>query len=88
MLCERILKYLPELFTFLTDPRVPADNNAAERSIRPVVVRRKISGSTRSAAGTLCRTTLWTLTDTWHLQGKSVLDGWTDLLRHPAASPV
>ena len=88
MLCERILKYLSELFTFLVDSRVPADNNAAERSIRPVVVRRKISGGTRSTAGTLARTTLWTLTDTWHLQGKSVLDGWTALLRHPAVAPV
>lgn len=86
VLCERIVKYLPELFTFLADPRVPADNNAAERSIRPVVVRRKISGGTRSAAGTLCRTALWTLTDTWNLQGKSLLTAWTDLLRNPAAA--
>lgn len=86
VLCERILKYLPELFTFVADPRVPADNNAAERSIRPVVVRRKISGGTRSAAGTLCRTALWTLTDTWTLQGKSLLDAWMDLLRNPTAA--
>ena len=84
VLCGRIVKYLPELFTFLADPRVPADNNAAERSIRPVVVRRKISGGTRTAAGTLCRTVLWTLTDTWQLQGKPVLDAWIALLRNSA----
>jgi transposase len=88
VLCERIVKYLPELFTFLADPRVPADNNAAERSIRPVVVRRKISGGTRTAAGTLCRTVLWTLTDTWQLQGKPVLDAWMALLRSPAVAPA
>jgi transposase len=88
VLCERVLKYLPELFTFLADPRVPATNNAAERSIRPVVVRRKISGGTRTAAGTLCRTALWTLTDTWHLQGKSPLTRWLELLAQPATSPV
>jgi transposase len=88
VLCERILKYLPELFTFLADPRVPADNNAAERSIRPAVVRRKISGGTRSAAGTLCRTTLWTLAETWRLQGKPLLEAWISLLRNPAAAPV
>jgi len=88
VLCERILKYLPELFTFLADPRVPADNNAAERSIRPAVIRRKISGGTRSAAGTLCRTTLWTLTETWRLQGRPLLDAWVSLLHDPAAAPV
>jgi transposase len=85
VLCERILKYLPELFTFVGDPRVPPDNNAAERSVRPVVVRRKISGGTRTAAGTLCRTTLCTLTDTWQLQGRPLLAAWLDLLRTPAA---
>jgi transposase len=91
VLCERILKYLPELFTFVADPRVPAENNAAERSIRPVVVRRKISGGTRTAAGTRCRTALWTLTDTWQLQDKPILQAWIDLLRNPAvlgASPA
>lgn len=88
VLCERILKYLQELFTFLADPRVPADNNAAERSLRPSVVRRKISGGTRSPAGTLTRTVLWTLTESWNLQGIPLLDAWVALLRHPAATPI
>jgi transposase len=88
VLCERIVKYLPELFTFVADPRVPADNNAAERSLRPSVVRRKISGGTRSAAGTLTRTVLWTVTETWRLQGQPLLDAWEHLLRNPAATPV
>jgi hypothetical protein len=88
VLCERILKYLPELFTFVGDPRVPSDNNAAERSIRPIVVRRKISGGSRSAAGTLTRTALWTLTDTWQLQGKPLLAAWIALLRNPAAAAI
>jgi len=86
VLCQRVLKYLPELFTFIGDPRVPADNNAAERSVRPLVVRRKISGGTRTTAGTLCRTALCTLTETWQLQGKPLLDAWLDLLRNPTAS--
>jgi transposase len=88
VLCKRVEKYLPELFTFLADPVVPADNNAAERSIRPVAVRRKISGGTRSAAGTLTRSVLWTLTETFHAQGKRLLDAWADLLRNPALAPV
>ena len=37
-----------ELFQFVLLPGVPADNNLAERSIRPLVIMRKISGGTRS----------------------------------------
>jgi transposase len=88
VLCQRVLKYLPELFTFIADPRVPADNNAAERSVRPVAVRRKISGGTRSAAGSMTRTVLWTLVDTFHAQGKHLLVAWTSLLRNPALARV
>ena len=88
VLCARVQKYLPELFTFLADPRVPADNNAAERSVRPIAVRRKLSGGTRSAAGSLTRTVLWTLVDTFQAQGKHWLDAWTALLRNPALAPV
>ena len=88
VLCQRVQRYLPELFTFLADARVPADNNAAERSIRPIVIRRKISGGTRSAAGTLARTHLWTLTDTWQLQHKPLLSAWIALLRNPASAAV
>jgi hypothetical protein len=88
VLCARIRKYLPELFTFVADPRVPADNNAAERSVRPLAVARKISGGTRSAAGSLTRTVLWTITATWHAQGKQLLNAWTALLRDPAIAPV
>ena len=44
-------RFLPELFTFVAEPRASADNNAAERSLRPPVVSRKISGGTRSERG-------------------------------------
>ena len=37
-----------ELFVFVAHPEVPPDNNAAERSLRHLVVSRKISGGTRS----------------------------------------
>jgi transposase len=88
VLCQRVQKYLPELFTFVADPRVPADNNAAERSVRPIAVRRKISGGTRSSAGSLTRTVLWTLVDTFHAQGRHLLDAWVALLQNPALAPV
>ena len=69
MLCRRIAKYLPELFTFVADPAVPSTNNAAERSVRPVVIQRKISGGTRSPAGTTTCTHLATLFGTWRARG-------------------
>ena len=74
VLCKRVERFLPELFVFVADPRVPSDNNAAERSLRPSVVARKISGGTRSEKGSKTRTTLMTLFGTWKLQGKDLLE--------------
>ncbi len=45
-LCARMIRYLESLFVFVTEPDVPATNNAAERSLRPLVISRKISGGT------------------------------------------
>lgn len=39
------------LLRFLDDPTLPADNNAAERDLRKLVLRRKVSGGTRSPDG-------------------------------------
>jgi|YNPNPStandDraft_1061719.scaffolds.fasta_scaffold64699_1 transposase len=68
VLCKRIANFLPELFTFVADPRVPADNNAAERSIRPLAVSRKVSGGTRSPQGTQTKGILATIFGTWRAQ--------------------
>ena len=65
VLCRRIAKYLPELFALVADPAVPATNNAAARSVRPVDIQRTISGGTRSPAGTTTFTGLATLFGTW-----------------------
>ena len=48
---------------------VPADNNEAERSIRPLVVLRKISGGTRSAVGSQTRMDLASVFGTWQARG-------------------
>ena len=57
-LCRRIQNHIKELFLFVSEPAVPPDNNAAERSLRPLVISRKISGGTRSAAGSDTKMTL------------------------------
>ena len=69
VLAQRIEKHLAELFVFVEDPRVPSDNNAAERSVRPSVIARKISGGTRSENGSTTRMILMSLFGTWNLRG-------------------
>ena len=44
-----------ELLVVLERPEVPLHTNGSERDLRPQVVRRKISGGTRSEAGRACR---------------------------------
>lgn len=39
------------LWLWTTDPRMPADNNAAERAIRPLAIARKVSHGSISAKG-------------------------------------
>lgn len=68
-LCERVERFLPELFVFVAVPGVPADNNLAERSVRPLVIARKISGGTRSPNGSQTRMALFSLFGSWAAQG-------------------
>jgi len=68
-LCERIERFLPELFVFVALPGVPAHNNLAERSVRPLVIARKISGGSRSPKGSDTRMDLFSLFGTWAAQG-------------------
>src|SRR5216683_1769254 len=64
-LCKRVEKFLPELFVFVAVPGVPSHNNLAERSVRPLVVARKISGGSRSPQGSETRMGLASLFGTW-----------------------
>ncbi len=64
-LAKRLLRHQEELFLFVLVPDLPADNNLAERSIRPVVIMRKISGGSRSDEGSKTRLTLASLLGTW-----------------------
>lgn len=73
VLCSRIIKHLQELFVFVRFEGIPSDNNAAERILRHTVVKRKISGGTRSAKGSETKSILTSLFDTWKLQNKNPL---------------
>jgi len=73
ILAERIERFLPELFVFVEDPRVPSENNAAERAVRPAVIARKISGGTRSAKGSATKATLMSIFGTWIARGQDTM---------------
>jgi len=45
---KRLFKHCDELFTFLADPRVPADNNGSERDIRSLAAARNNGGTHRT----------------------------------------
>ena len=82
-LCRRIERHIKELFVFVVEPAVPSDNNAAKRSLRHLVISRKISGGTRSELGTDSKMTLASLFGTWRVQGLNPLTACRQLLRSP-----
>jgi transposase len=49
--CTELLKLWPALWSFTGRPDVPATNNDAELALRSIVLKRKISGPTRSRRG-------------------------------------
>jgi transposase len=73
VLAQRIRQHLLEWFVFVEHPEVPSDNNLAERSLRPAVIARKISGGTRGPTGSTTRMRLLSLFGTWKLRGLSAL---------------
>ena len=82
-LCKRVESFLPELFVFVAIPGVPAHNNLAERSVRPLVIARKISGGSRSPKGSQTRMGLASLFGTWMSQGLNPFSQCLALLTQP-----
>jgi len=62
------------LTLFLEDPRIPLDNNAAERALRGVVVGRKIHYGSKSKRGTEVAAIFYTLFETAKLSGVNPRD--------------
>jgi transposase len=75
-----------KLFTFLRVKGVEPTNNHAERSLRFLVIMRKICFGTRSPEGSESHGVLASLLQTAKLQGKNAIQFLTKLLTEPLAS--
>ena len=82
-----MLSLWPGLTVFLTDPRVPLDNNAAERALRGVVVGRKNHYGSRSRRGAEVAAICYTLFETAKLAGVDPHRYVLEATRRAIASP-
>jgi transposase len=72
--CREMLKLRQARWTFVRHVEVEPTNNAAERAIRPGVLRRKGSFGTHSPEGSRCVETMMTVVATLKPQHRNVLD--------------
>src|SRR3954453_15960516 len=86
-LAKRLLRHQDELFKFVVVEGLSADNNLAERSLRPVVVGRKISGGGRREAGSKTRMGLASLFATWAARGQNPFEECLRLLSSQTPLP-
>ena len=72
--CAQLLKSWTSLWTFLHRADVAPTNNDAERALRAIVVKRKISGPTRSRRGDLFIARGFSVIETCRRQGRDAFE--------------
>jgi transposase len=80
-LAKRLVKYWESLLRFVEHRAVPADNNRAEREIRPAVLMRKASYGSGSDRGAATRSVLMSIYRTLKQRGVDVLTATEQALR-------
>jgi transposase len=88
--CAEILKLEPALWTFARQDGLEPTNNAAERALRPAVIKRKRSFGCHSEDGCRFVERLLSVTQTLRLQQRPVLDYLVEALvahRHGLPAP-
>ncbi|MAF80983.1 hypothetical protein CL628_03135 [bacterium] len=83
--CQRLVKRLDDyqhaLFTCLDQPGIPPDNNHAERTLRKLVIQRKISGGNRSPEHALHHAKIMSVLETLRLEENNLLEALESVLR-------
>lgn len=84
ILRDFILNLMPKkefILTFLTNPAVPADNNASERSVRPVKTKMKVSGQFKNENGAASYTSLHSIIQTARKNNRDPFAALAELAR-------
>jgi hypothetical protein len=63
---------LPHLFLGVKHPEIPLHNNFAERTIRPIVIHRKLMGCIKNEKGERFINNTLSMIQTWKLQGENI----------------
>lgn len=83
-LVDRLARYQESVLAYLVDFAVPFDNNLAERDLRMMKVRQKVSGSFRTEAGAAAFCRIRGYISTLRKQGLAVLPALTRVFEgHP-----
>jgi transposase len=92
--CANLLRLWPALWTFTHHPEVQPTNNAAEQALRGIVLKRKISGPTRSRRGEEFIARGFSVLESCRRQGRNMLDflhqsitAWIDQTPGPSLAP-
>jgi transposase len=80
-LVKRLRRHASELFTFLSHPEVPSDNNHGERQIRPAVIARKNSYANGSEEGAETQAVLMSVFRTLKQRGHNPISAVVDAVR-------
>jgi len=83
---DRIIRHNQELFIFLDNPSVEPTNNRAERQLRPMVIKRKLTFGNRSDSGASNEAVVMSLVETGVLNGVEPLNIFRALSEKPLTS--